>query len=97
MDFSYPPPIIFTLQADYGSDPYNFNNKEETNAIWGGRERRKRDTQLKSLRGKRKGTLKVPGQVVSHATVVISPGQMLLSNEAKNQRGNSDENTFIFF
>ena len=96
MDFSYPPPLIFTRQADYGSDPYNFNNKEETNAIWGGRERRKRDTQLKSLRGKRKGTLKVPGQVVSQATVVISPGQMLLSNEAKNQRGNSDENTFIF-
>lgn len=55
------PPL--SAQADYGSDPYNFNNKEETNAIWGGRERRRRDTQLKSLRGKRKGTLKVPGQV----------------------------------
>merc|ERR1711936_1326513 len=40
-------------------------NKEDTNTIWGSRpDRRKRDTLMKgTLRGRRKGTLKVPGQV----------------------------------
>ena len=52
--------------------PFDFDGqKEDTNTIWGSRqERRRRDTfkegTLKTLRGRRKGTLKVPGQVVSY-------------------------------
>jgi len=53
-------------QAGYEGIPLEMQ-KEDTNTIWGSRpDRRKRDTLLKgsgSLRGRRKGTLKVPGQV----------------------------------
>jgi len=50
-------------QVGYGL-PFDMN-KEDTNTIWGSRpDRRKRDTLMKgTLRGRRKGTLKVPGQV----------------------------------
>jgi len=56
-------------QVDYDRMPFDFDGqKEDTNTIWGSRqERRRRDTfkegTLKTLRGRRKGTLKVPGQV----------------------------------
>ena len=55
--------------------PFDFDGqKEDTNTIWGSRqERRRRDTfkegTLKTLRGRRKGTLKVPGQVVSYISI----------------------------
>jgi len=51
-------------QVGYDGIPFEMH-KEDTNTIWGSRpERRKRDTLLKgTLRGRRKGTLKVPGQV----------------------------------
>merc|ERR1711953_190763 len=50
-------------QVGYGL-PFDMN-KEDTNTIWGSRpDRRKRDTLMKgTLRGRGKGTLKVPGQV----------------------------------
>ena len=55
------------LQVDYAGIPFELQ-KEDTNTIWGDnadKRRKKRDTMLKStLRGRRKGTLKVPGQVV---------------------------------
>ena len=55
-------------QVDYAGIPFELQ-KEDTNTIWGDnadKRRKKRDTMLKStLRGRRKGTLKVPGQVVS--------------------------------
>ena len=56
-------------------------NKEDTNTIWGSRpDRRKRDTLMKgTLRGRRKGTLKVPGQVVILIIVVVSLPILLLS------------------
>ena len=54
-------------QVDYAGIPFELQ-KEDTNTIWGDnadKRRKKRDTMLKStLRGRRKGTLKVPGQVV---------------------------------
>ena len=53
---------------DYAGIPFELQ-KEDANTIWGDnadKRRKKRDTMLKStLRGRRKGTLKVPGQVVS--------------------------------
>ena len=61
-------------QVDYDGMPFDFDgHKEDTNTIWGSRqERRRRDTfkegTLKNLRGRRKGTLKVPGQVVSYSS-----------------------------
>jgi len=51
-------------QVDYGAFPYDFQQREHSNTIGIGNERRKRDTIHKNnLRGRRKGTLKVPGQV----------------------------------
>ena len=62
-------------QVDYAGIPFELQ-KEDTNTIWGDnadKRRKKRDTMLKStLRGRRKGTLKVPGQVVSFWETFIS-------------------------
>ena len=68
-----------SFQVGYGL-PFDMN-KEDTNTIWGSRpDRRKRDTLMKgTLRGRRKGTLKVPGQVVILIIVVVSLPILLLS------------------
>ena len=61
-------------QVDYAGIPFELQ-KEDTNTIWGDnadKRRKKRDTMLKStLRGRRKGTLKVPGQVVIFGRLIF--------------------------